>query len=221
MYVNDVIRDFPTLKTHAIRQFCIEWAAMAIMMHNMSKLYWGKKLGTLPENNHLRLSFDADPLSCVIALADIIEDFERPSVNFWANGNTTAIAKYDNHCKYTRLEWENDTTIKLSYKITNRNARAKKSVLIKKDNLEYFDLQFNPAIKKKSIYELATCRFIEEVKDLLFLGPPGVGKSHLVQAIGWSAIKLGYRVLYRSIFDTVREFLRDHRPSAAGFSENG
>jgi DNA replication protein DnaC len=75
--------------------------------------------------------------------------------------------------------------------------------------LEDFDWQFNPSIKKKTIYDLATCRFIDQVKDVLFLGPPGVGKSHLVQAIGHSAIKLGYRVLYRSIFDTVREFLRD------------
>jgi len=75
--------------------------------------------------------------------------------------------------------------------------------------LEDFDWSFNPSIKKKQIYDLATCRFIEQVKDVLFLGPPGVGKSHLVQAIGYSAIKLGYPVLYRSIFDTVREFLRD------------
>jgi DNA replication protein DnaC len=75
--------------------------------------------------------------------------------------------------------------------------------------LEDFDWSFNPSIKKKQIYDLATCRFIEQVKDVLFLGPPGVGKSHLVQAIGYCAIKLGYPVLYRSIFDTVREFLRD------------
>ena len=44
---------------------------------------------------------------------------------------------------------------------------------------------------------------------MLWLGPPGVGKSFLVQAIGYQAIKAGYTVLYRSIFDLVRDFLHD------------
>lgn len=43
----------------------------------------------------------------------------------------------------------------------------------------------------------------------MLLGPPGTGKSYLVQAIGYQAIKAGYTVLYRSIFDVVRDFLRD------------
>jgi len=76
-------------------------------------------------------------------------------------------------------------------------------------NLEDFDWQFNPSIKKKQIYDLASCRFIRECKDCLFLGPPGTGKSHLVQAIGYQAIKSNYTVRYRSIFDTVRDFLHD------------
>ena len=44
---------------------------------------------------------------------------------------------------------------------------------------------------------------------MLLLGPPGVGKSFLVQAIGYQAIKQGFVVLYRSIFDVVRDFLHD------------
>jgi DNA replication protein DnaC len=75
--------------------------------------------------------------------------------------------------------------------------------------LEDFDWQFNPSIKKKQIYDLASCRFIRECRDCLFLGPPGTGKSHLVQAIGYHAIKSGFTVRYRSIFDTVRDFLQD------------
>jgi DNA replication protein DnaC len=72
-----------------------------------------------------------------------------------------------------------------------------------------FDWSFNPTIPKKQILELATCRFLHERRDVLWLGPPGVGKSFLVQAIGYQAIKAGYTVLYRSIFDLVREFLGD------------
>ena len=59
------------------------------------------------------------------------------------------------------------------------------------------------------MFDLATCRFIRETRDVLFLGPPGTGKSFLVQALGYQAIKQGFVVLYRSIFDVVRDFLHD------------
>lgn len=75
--------------------------------------------------------------------------------------------------------------------------------------LEDFDWQFNPSIKRKQVYDLASCRFIRENRDCLFLGPPGTGKSFLCQAIGYQAIKMGFVVLYRSIFDVVRDFLED------------
>jgi DNA replication protein DnaC len=72
-----------------------------------------------------------------------------------------------------------------------------------------FEWSFNPSIKKKQIYDLACCRFIRERRDVLWMGPPGVGKSFLVQALAYEAIKQGYVVLYRSIFDVVRDFLHD------------
>jgi DNA replication protein DnaC len=80
--------------------------------------------------------------------------------------------------------------------------------------LEDFDWSFNPSIKKKQIFDLATCRFIRERRDLLWLGPPGIGKSHLVQALGYHAVKAGLLVLYRSIFDVVRDFLHDEALAA-------
>ena len=76
-------------------------------------------------------------------------------------------------------------------------------------SLDDFDWQFNPSIKKKLVYDLASGRFIREGRDCLWLGPPGTGKSHLCQAIGYQAIKMGFVVLYRSIFDVVRDFLED------------
>jgi DNA replication protein DnaC len=75
--------------------------------------------------------------------------------------------------------------------------------------LDDFDWQFNPSVRKKQIYDLASCAFIRANRDVLFLGPPGTGKSHIVQAIGYQAIKAGFRVRYRSIFDVVRDFLED------------
>jgi DNA replication protein DnaC len=75
--------------------------------------------------------------------------------------------------------------------------------------LDEFDWSFNPSIKRSQIFDLATCRFIREAKDVLFVGPPGTGKSFLAQALGYLAIKQGHLVLYRSIFDVVRDFLQD------------
>lgn len=75
--------------------------------------------------------------------------------------------------------------------------------------LEDFNWAFNPSIKRKQIYELATCQFMRDARDVLFLGPPGVGKTFLSEALGYQAIKMGHVVLYRSIFDLVREFMKD------------
>jgi len=75
--------------------------------------------------------------------------------------------------------------------------------------LEDFDWSFNKSVKRKQIYDLASGAFVREHRDVLFVGPPGTGKSHLAQAIGYHAVQMGFLVKYRSIFDVVRDFLRD------------
>jgi DNA replication protein DnaC len=75
--------------------------------------------------------------------------------------------------------------------------------------LEDFDFSFNPSIKRRQIFDLASCRFIREQRDVLFIGPPGIGKSHLAQAIGHHAIRAGFTVFYRSVFDAVRDLRQD------------
>ncbi len=75
--------------------------------------------------------------------------------------------------------------------------------------LEDFDFSFNPSIKKSIIFDLATSHYVRDKRDVLFLGPPGNGKSHLAQSLGVAAIRCGYTVYYRSIFDVVRDFLHD------------
>jgi len=81
--------------------------------------------------------------------------------------------------------------------------------------IDEFNFGFNASIKQRAIMELATCRFIREMRDVLFIGPPGVGKSHLAQGLGHQAARMGFTVLYRSIFDAVGELIQ-----AETFGEN-
>jgi DNA replication protein DnaC len=71
--------------------------------------------------------------------------------------------------------------------------------------LDRFDFRFNPKIDRKLVFELATGRFVERCEDGLLLGPPGSGKSHLVQAIGRAAIHQGHRVAYREAHALLEE----------------
>ena len=111
-----------------------------------------------------------------------------------------------NHVEFLELVLQDELAVR-SDRLVNR--RVKAAAFREQKTLEDFDWQFNPSVKRKQVYELATCQFIHQGKDVLFLGPPGTGKSHLAQAIGYQAIKAGLLVLYRSIFDVVRDFLHD------------
>jgi DNA replication protein DnaC len=111
-----------------------------------------------------------------------------------------------NHAEFLELVLQDELNIRNQRQIERRvkaaNFREVKA-------LDEFDFAFNPSIKRQQIFELATCRFLRERKDVLLVGPPGTGKSFIAQAIGYQAIKQGHLVLYRSIFDVVRDFLHD------------
>ena len=111
-----------------------------------------------------------------------------------------------NHLEFLELVLQDELAVRADRR---RNRRIQAASFRDARTLEDFDFTFNTSINRKQIFELATCKFIDQARDALFLGPPGTGKSHLAQAIGYQAIKAGHTVLYRSIFDVVRDFLHD------------
>jgi DNA replication protein DnaC len=72
-------------------------------------------------------------------------------------------------------------------------------------SLTSFDFDFNRKMNRALVFDLGTARFVGQHEDVLFLGPPGTGKSHLAQAIGRAAIHQGYRVLYREAHMLIEE----------------
>jgi DNA replication protein DnaC len=76
--------------------------------------------------------------------------------------------------------------------------------------LESFDFKFQPSIDPKVIKDLATCRFIADTDNVLLLGPPGVGKTHLAVGLGMKACALGYRTAFTTAAGLIATLMRAH-----------
>lgn len=142
MCLNDKTRIFhqiPSLNEASYR-LILDWAALGIMMHDMENLYWDDKEKIMPKHPILRLSFDVDPLSSLISMADVLEEFYRPFAIFsrkGANGENVDL-EYDFPCEETRIRVRNGVLhIFYQYKTNlaaedNRNRR-------KEEVNEYFN----------------------------------------------------------------------------------
>lgn len=82
--------------------------------------------------------------------------------------------------------------------------RLKKAGFEEEKTLEGFDFAFNPQIPAKRIKQLANCSYIENRQNIFLLGPVGVGKSHIAQALGHVACRMGYDVLYSKAAEMFR-----------------
>jgi DNA replication protein DnaC len=116
------------------------------------------------------------------------------------------------HAEFLELILQDELAVRADRLVSRR---IKAAAFRELRTLDDFDFAFNPSIKRKVVFDLATGAFIRQARDVLLLGPPGTGKSHLVEAIGYQAIKMGFVVYYRSIFDLVRDFLADEATGGA------
>ncbi len=117
-----------------------------------------------------------------------------------------AAANRLNHSEFLELILEDEMNVRADRDLSRRTKNAEFRSL---KTIEDFDFAFNTSINRKTIFELAAGAFIRKKTDLLLIGPPGTGKTHIAQALGYSALQMGMNVLYRSIFDLVRDFLKD------------
>ena len=73
-----------------------------------------------------------------------------------------------------------------------------------------FDFDFQPSLDRQLVAELSTLRFVEERRNVILLGPPGVGKTHLAIALGILATEAGYRTYFTSAADMVQALQSAH-----------
>ncbi len=111
-----------------------------------------------------------------------------------------------NYLEFLELILQDELTIRQHRAVARR---VKAAAFRDQKTIEDFDWDFNRSIKKKQVFDLAAGDFVRKHRDVLLLGPPGVGKSHIAQAVGLKMINAGYTVLYRSIFDAVCDLLHD------------
>jgi len=78
-------------------------------------------------------------------------------------------------------------------------------------NFDQFDFGFQPSIDERQIRELRTLRFIHEASNVIFLGPPGVGKTHLSVALAEAAIQSGFGAYFMTAHDLVSDLGRAYR----------
>lgn len=71
--------------------------------------------------------------------------------------------------------------------------------------LEDFDFAAQPSLDRRLIEELATGRYLSEGRNVVFLGPPGVGKTHLAMALGVCCAQLGHRVYFTNALELARK----------------
>lgn len=93
--------------------------------------------------------------------------------------------------------------------VNNRNnnsykKRYAKAKLPAHKTLEDFDFSFQPSIDKRIINDCATCNFIREKKNIVLIGNPGTGKTHLSISIGIKALMKGFKVLFTSVSEMVQ-----------------
>ena len=65
--------------------------------------------------------------------------------------------------------------------------------------LDQFEFDFQPSLDRKQVRELAGMSFVERAHNVILLGPPGVGKTHLAIALGVKAVEAGYSVLFLTL----------------------
>lgn len=144
LHLNDVVRKYPEYVEHPLQMLCVEWISVAIMMHDMAKIYWGVSDTEIPRLPFLRQSIKRDPLAAIITLADQLQEFERPIAKYISSSNSGSMVEieYSTDCYGTDLELDDLGNLKIVYKMVNSNAVVTKRHFNEKTQSIYYDKMY-------------------------------------------------------------------------------
>lgn len=147
-FLQDSIRKYPSDMNlnEAVLRFVYDWAAVGIMMHDFIKLY--------KERTYLRLSFGTDPLSCMIAWADTLEEFERPKAFFVPSDKSATYLGYHFPCKRTEMILDNNK-LNIVYTFSDDKEMAK--------IMRFKEVEINEYFNKKTGFVKVSPLGIDEV----------------------------------------------------------
>ena len=83
--------------------------------------------------------------------------------------------------------------------------RSQAAHLPTRKSLDAFDFAYQPGLSERTIRELAGLSFVETATNIVFLGPPGVGKTHLAVSLAWHALDAGYAAYFTTLTDLVAD----------------
>jgi DNA replication protein DnaC len=83
--------------------------------------------------------------------------------------------------------------------------RAQRAKIPRLRKIEDFDFKFQPTLNKAQVLDIASCSFIDKKENIVFMGKPGTGKTHLAEAISQKALLKGYSVLFTTAHQLINE----------------
>lgn len=111
-----------------------------------------------------------------------------------------ASERKESYVSYLERLVEEELSVKQDKKIALQTRLARFPYI---KTLDQFDFNFQPSVDQRKIKELAKLRFVDNGENVIFLGPPGVGKTHLAIALGIEAIRQGYTVGFYVVHELI------------------
>jgi len=115
-----------------------------------------------------------------------------------------AVRTKSSYQEYLYKVLQNQVIVRMDNSINTKIKKAKFPFI---KTIEEFDFSFQPSIDEKLIRELASLSFLNHAKNIIFVGPPGVGKTHLAVAIGIKVAKARKRVLFLSAEELINQLI--------------
>lgn len=141
-----------------------------------------------------------------------MNDILKKLASFKLSGIARTLESRNKYAVENQLSYMDFFSLLLEDEESNRKnnsyiKRFSKSKLDASKIIDKYDFTYQPELNRKEILDIISCRFITERRNIIFVGNPGVGKTHLANAIGIEAVKKGYKVLFIHASDVVSKLV--------------